>query len=114
MVRAKSPSRTILVTDATAAAGAPPGRYTLGDLEIEGDAAGRVTIPGTDRLAGSALTLDRAVSVAVVASGLPLEEVLPMASTRPAAFLGIPPSGRVRAGWDPRRGALTALRVEET
>jgi N-acetylglucosamine-6-phosphate deacetylase len=114
MVRAKSPSRTILVTDATAAAGAPPGRYTLGDLEIEGDATGRVTIPGTQRLAGSALTLDRAVSIAAVATGLPLEEVLPMASTRPAAVLGISPSGRVRADWDPVCGALTSLRVEPT
>ena len=114
MVRAKTPSRVILVTDATAAAAAPPGRHTLGELEVESDSAGRVTLPGSERLAGSALTLDRAVAVATAATGLPLEEVLAMASSRPAAFLGIPPSGRVTGDWDPRGGVLTVVRVEES
>ena len=44
-----------------AAADAPPGRYPLGDGEVEATPAGRVQIPGQANLAGSALTLDRAV-----------------------------------------------------
>ena len=46
VVRAKSPERTILVTDAMAAAGMPPGRYTIGGQPVELDATGRVAAPG--------------------------------------------------------------------
>ncbi len=112
MVRAKTPSRTILVTDATAAAAAPPGRYTLGEVEIERDAAGRVTLPGTSTLAGSALTLDQAVANAVRDTGLSLEEVLPMASTQAAAGLGLAAAGRGWAEWDPATGSFAVVRVE--
>jgi hypothetical protein len=34
-------------------------------------------------------------------TGLPLEDVVPMASTVPASYLGIPPGGMVTAEWDP-------------
>jgi len=112
MVRAKTPLRTILVTDATAGAAAPAGRYTLGELEIERDADERVTLPGGSKLAGSALTLDRAVAIAVRQTGLPLEEVLPMVSTRPAASLGLAPAGRVEADWDPQAGTFDVTRVD--
>ena len=96
MARAKGVERTLLVTDATAAAGCPPGRYRRGSLDVELDATGRVAAPGASNLAGSALTMDRAVALAVRFTGLPLAEVLPMASTRPAAYLGLPPS----AAWN--------------
>src|SRR5439155_51975 len=94
MVRAKTPARTALVTDATAGAGAPPGRYGIGELEIERGADGRVVLPGTPKLAGSALTLDAAVARAVRETELPIEDVLPMASTIPAACLGASTAGR--------------------
>lgn len=113
MVRAKTPARTILVTDATPAAALPPGRYTLGTQEIEKDAHGRVTLPGTNKLAGSALTLDRAVAVAVRDTGLPLDQVLPMVSIHPAAYLGLSPAGRVSAEWDPA-GSFTVTGVDGT
>lgn len=112
MVRAKTPERAILVTDATAAAAAAPGRYTLGDLAIERSAAGRVTLPGEGKLAGSALTLDDAVGRAVREAGIPVEEALAMASTRPAAALGAPPAGRVRGEWDAAAGTFTVTAVE--
>src|SRR5919106_1697854 len=111
MVRAKTPQRSILVTDATAAAAAPAGRYALGTLEIERDGDGRVTLPGTSKLAGSALTLDRAIGLAVRQTGLSLDEVLPMASTRPAACLGVAPRGRLTAEWDPDRGRFSVTAV---
>jgi N-acetylglucosamine-6-phosphate deacetylase len=112
MVRAKTPARSILVSDATAAAAAPPGRYTLGELEIERTLHGRVVLAGEAKLAGSALTLDRAVARTVRDTGLPLEEVLPMASVRPAAYLGLAPAGRLRAEWSPGTGSLDILAVE--
>jgi N-acetylglucosamine-6-phosphate deacetylase len=112
MVRAKTSARSILVTDATAAAGAPPGRYTLGELEIERDAAGRVSLPGEGKLAGSSLTLDQAVSRAARETGLPLEEVLAMASNQPAAAVGASPAGRVVADWDDRARTFAVSSVE--
>ena len=100
MVRAKGPARTILVTDATAAAGSAPGRYRIGAIECELGADGRVSLPGTPFLAGSSLTLDRAVANTVRFAGLPIETVIPMASTIPAQYLGTTIDGIVTADWD--------------
>ena len=86
-IRAKSTDRSILITDAMAAADAPPARYALGRLQIDVHAEGRVVLPGTDYLAGSALTLDRAV-VNVARSGIAtFEEAWQMASVNPARLL---------------------------
>jgi N-acetylglucosamine-6-phosphate deacetylase len=111
MVRAKTPARTILVTDATAAAGMPPGRYTIGGQQVELDASGRVAAPGAPNLAGSALTLPAAIGLTVRFTGLALEEVLPMASSRPAEYAGLRPAGTVTAEWDEDASALRVLAV---
>jgi N-acetylglucosamine-6-phosphate deacetylase len=110
MVRAKTLARTVLVTDATAAAARPPGRYQLGDIAIDLSAGGRATIAGTDRLAGSALTLDVALANAARFTGRTLEEVLPLATTQPARAVGLAVAGRVLATWDPE---AFILRVEQ-
>src|SRR5487761_2448494 len=87
MLRAKTVARSILVSDATAAAGAGPGLYRLGDLTIERGADGAVRLPGTDRLAGSTLVLADAVRN-LVAWGLASEaEATRMAAANPAALL---------------------------
>jgi N-acetylglucosamine-6-phosphate deacetylase len=112
MVRAKTPARSILVTDATAAAAAPPGRYSLGGLEIERDAAGRVTLPREGKLAGSSATLDHVVRCAARDTGLPIEEVLAMASTHPAAYMGTAPAGRLVAEWDAQAATFAVTGVE--
>jgi len=113
MVRAKTPARTILVTDATTAAGQPPGDYMLGTVRVHLDEAGRVAVPGQPNLAGSALSLDRAIGNTVRFTGLPLADVLPMASTTPARYLGIAPRGRVHASWDAAASRFTVLRVSD-
>jgi N-acetylglucosamine-6-phosphate deacetylase len=107
MVRAKTPRRVVLVTDATTAAGQPPGDYMLGSLKVHLDENGRVAVPGQPNLAGSALSLDRAIGNAVRFTGLPLTEVLPMATTQPAGILGLSPRGKIRARWDPESSRLT-------
>jgi len=87
LLRAKGPARSVLVSDATAAAAAPPGRYRLGDLAIDSGADGMVRLPGTDRLAGSSLRLCQAVAN-LIAWGLAAEaEATAMAREIPAALL---------------------------
>jgi N-acetylglucosamine-6-phosphate deacetylase len=70
MVRAKGAGRTILVTDAIAAAGCAPGRYRIGAVDCELGEDGRVSLPGTPYLAGSSLTMDRAIANAAAAIGM--------------------------------------------
>jgi len=111
MIRAKTPARTMLVTDAIAAAGMPPGVYTLGRQRVELDATGRVAAPGASNLAGSALALPVAIGNAVRFTGLPLDDVLPMASARPAEYIGIATAGTVVAEWDAHATTLRVVRV---
>jgi N-acetylglucosamine-6-phosphate deacetylase len=111
MVRAKTPRRAILVTDAVAAAGCPPGIYELNGDKVVLSEDGRVFQPGTPWLAGAALSMDRAVANTVKFTGLPLEEVLPMASSQPAKYIGSEPLGRVTADWNATDCVLSNLKV---
>ncbi len=120
MVRAKTPGRCLLVTDATMCAGCPPGRYHLGALEVELSPEGRVQAPphprgpgspGAATLAGSALTLPQAVANMCRFAGLSLAEALPLAAEQPAAYLGEAPRGRLELEWDEERGSLRVERV---
>ena len=106
MVRAKGAQRTILVTDAIAAAGCTPGRYTIGAVDCELGENGRVSLPGTPYLAGSSLTMDHAIANTVRFTGLTLEEVVPMASTNAASSVGMKTAGTVIADWDANAGEL--------
>jgi len=82
-----APGRVVLMTDAMAAAAAPEGRYLLGGLDVD-VANGRAVVAGTDTLAGSTLTMDRAIEVCVSA-GVPADEALAAATTVPSAVLGL-------------------------
>jgi len=111
MVRAKTPARVVLVTDAIAAAGQPPGEYRLGAVTVRLDENGRVAVPGQPNLAGSALSMDRAVANTVRFAGIPLEQALAMASTIPASYLDTTPSGVLEMEWDPGAFTLRVLKV---
>src|SRR5512136_2002021 len=113
MVRAKTPGRVVLVTDAIAAAGQPPGEYQLGELRVRLDENGRVAVPGQPNLAGSALSMDRAVGNTVRFAGVPLEDALRMASTGPADYLGVEPAGTLDLEWDPEAFTLRVVRVND-
>ena len=113
MVRAKGLDRSILVTDAIAAAGCAPGTHTLGGVTSVLSEDGRVSLPGTPYLAGSALTMDRAIANTVRYTGLPIAKVIPMASTIPAAYLGLTTLGTVHADWDPETADLRVRRVDD-
>ena len=73
----------------------------------------RVSLRGTPYLAGSALTLPEAIGNTVRFTGLDVDDVLPMASTVPALYLGIQPAGTVTAEWDVAACRLEVQRVTE-
>ena len=79
--------RLVLVSDATAAAGAPPGRYRLGGREIVSDGA-TARIGG--RLAGSAAGLDAGPRT-LAAAGIPRGVALAAAVDAPRRVLRLPP-----------------------
>lgn len=112
-LRAKGARRIVLVTDAIAAAGAPPGRYQLAGVEVISDGNSARLIDGT--LAGSTLTLDAAVRNMVRLAGATPAEALAMASTVPAEAVGLTDRGRLATGL---RADLTLwsadLSVEQT
>lgn len=97
MITAKGVARSVLVSDAVALAGMPPGIYDTpvgGQVEVHPD--GRVCLYGTDRLAGSLATLPHCISCAVQMTGLPLHDVLAMATLNPGRFMG--GRGRIELG----------------
>ena len=94
--RAKGPHQAILVTDAMSAAGMPDGEYQLGGFAVH-VANGRATARGV--LAGSVLTLDRALGNLVAFSGARVDEALRALTTNPAEMIGAGvQAGRVVAG----------------
>ncbi len=87
LVRAKGVERTVLMTDAIRAAGMPDGIYDLGGQQVT--VKQRVARIATGSLAGSTLTMDRAVRNAMAAADLTLSETLQMASYNPAQVIGV-------------------------
>jgi len=83
--RAKGAERAILVTDAMSAAGMPDGEYRLGGFAVQ-VAGGRAMANGV--LAGSVLTLDRALANFMTFTGAPADNALPLLTANPAAMTG--------------------------
>lgn len=84
--KAKGPDKAILVTDSMSATGMPDGTYTLGTFQVQ-VTNGRAMANGS--LAGSVLTMDRAVANLQRFTGLPLDTAVRLASHNPAALLGL-------------------------
>ncbi len=87
LLRAKGVSRSILITDATAAAGTAPGLYHFAGMTVQHMEDGSVTVPGGATLAGSALCLDQAVRNMIAWNLASPAAALAMASTQPAALI---------------------------
>jgi N-acetylglucosamine-6-phosphate deacetylase len=90
---AKGEDRAILITDAISATGMPDGRYRLGTFEVD-VSNGRAT--SAERLAGSVLTMDRAVRNIMEIASFSLRQSVRLATINPARMLGI----------EDRRGSL--------
>jgi N-acetylglucosamine-6-phosphate deacetylase len=99
--------RLMLVTDAVAALGLPPGPVHLGEMAAVAGPAGVRTADGT--LAGSTLSMDQAVRNLMAFTGCSLVDAARCASATPAALLGDSSRGRLEPG---RRGDVVVLSPE--
>ena len=94
-LKAKGPDAAVLITDSIAATGMPEGRYRLGSVDVEVK-DGRCIADG--RLAGSVLTLDRAVRNVMQFGHWDLQKSVRLATLNPARIAGIANRGRLEAG----------------
>jgi N-acetylglucosamine-6-phosphate deacetylase len=94
------PHRVALVTDAMRACGLGDGTYKLyGKEVVVADGAARLADSGA--LAGSVLTMARAVKNMVELAGVPIERVLPLATSIPARVAGVGDrKGKIESGYD--------------
>ncbi len=106
--RAKGREGLTLVTDATAAQGHGDGIYTLGDFRIEVRGA-LCTLMDGQTIAGSVLTMNRAVGNAIAFTGMSLIDAAEMASAAPAKLCGVADrKGRIAPGMDADLALLNA------
>jgi N-acetylglucosamine-6-phosphate deacetylase len=96
LVRAKGASRIALTTDQTAAAGMPPGSYTLSGRSVVSD--GTVVRLEDGTLAGSVATMDQLVRRMSGLPGMNVARAVAMASAVPARVLGERSLGKIRVG----------------
>jgi N-acetylglucosamine-6-phosphate deacetylase len=98
LLQAKGAGGVVLISDGISATGMPDGKYMLGGLEVT--VSGGVCRNSEGRLAGSTLTLDRALRN-IVALGAPLADAVRMLTLNPASLLGIEfKKGALRTGAD--------------
>jgi N-acetylglucosamine-6-phosphate deacetylase len=85
--RCKGAGETALVTDAMAAMGMPPGKYSIGGQSVRvNDSSARLE---NGKLAGSILRMDQAVRNMITHTGCSLAEAFYMANAVPAEVLGM-------------------------
>lgn len=111
-IRAKAVSRAVLVTDASAPAGAQAGRYRLGAQDADLLPDGRVVLAGTNRLAGSSLKMNDAVANVMRMAGVSLCEAIMMATINPARIVHM--AGRENGLVPGERADLVMFRANET
>jgi N-acetylglucosamine-6-phosphate deacetylase len=98
LLQAKGAGGVILVSDGISATGMPDGKYTLGTFEVT--VSGGICRNSEGKLAGSTLTLDRALRN-IVNLGIPLADALRMLTLNPATLLGLEfKKGSLRPGAD--------------
>jgi len=98
LVKIKGVEKIILVSDSMMAAGLSDGEYTLSGQKVEVK-NGRATLSdGT--LAGSTLTLNKAIYNMVYTVGVALKDAVRMATLNPAKMLGLSHKGSIEIGKD--------------
>jgi N-acetylglucosamine-6-phosphate deacetylase len=94
---AKGPEQTVLITDAISATGMPEGRYRLGSVEVN---VHDDKCLADGKLAGSVLTMDRAVRNLARFAKWELPQAVAAASQNPARAAGIAKKGILAGGAD--------------
>ncbi|MEP7286000.1 MAG: N-acetylglucosamine-6-phosphate deacetylase [Chloroflexota bacterium] len=99
VVRAKGSQGVVLITDAIVGTGMPDGQYQFGGQTVTVGYGMATLSDGT--LAGSVLTMDRALRNILKATGLTLAEAWPMTSANAARQIGIADrKGKLTVGLD--------------
>jgi N-acetylglucosamine-6-phosphate deacetylase len=104
-LKAKGPDAAVLITDATAATGMPDGHYRLGSIDVEVK-DGRCMAGG--HLAGSVLTMDRAVRNVMQFAAWDLQRAVRLATLNPSRVAGLSGKGRIEAGAEADMVVLSA------
>ncbi len=86
--KAKGKERILLISDAAALAGSPPGIYQWGEMHIEVFEDGHMGLAGTSSLAGASLLLDTCVAHLSEVSGFSLAASVACATANPHALFG--------------------------
>lgn len=94
-LQAKGIENSVLITDAISATGMPDGTYQLGPIQVEVK-AGRCTSDG--KLAGSVLTMDRAIRNVQQFAGWSLQDAVRAATLNPTRAAGLAKHGTLTAG----------------
>jgi N-acetylglucosamine-6-phosphate deacetylase len=103
-LEAKGLERSVLITDATAAAGMPDGKYQLGPIQVEVK-DGKCTKDG--QLAGSVLTMDSAVRNITRFAGWSLRDAVRAATLNAARAVGLTEHGKLAPGAEANIVALS-------
>ncbi len=105
VIRAKGVERSILVSDAVAAAGLPPGEYEMFDgSTVVLQPSGRLELKGTPYLAGAVTSLGPCLVNAVRYAGVTFGDAVRMVTSNPARLLGLP----IAAGHESLRVGMVA------
>lgn len=102
LYRAVGPQRLAVITDAAGLTGLDlaDGMHSIGDSKVE-FRGGLPRVPGTDTIAGSTLTMDRALLNIMAFTGVDLAEAIQMTSATPARAAGLGDrKGRIAVGFD--------------
>jgi len=94
-LKMKGPERAILVTDGMSATGMPDGEYDLGGIAVT--VKDGVCLSGST-LAGSVLTMDKAVANLQAFTGTPLAMAVRLAAQNPARMIGLPQINALAVG----------------
>ncbi len=112
MVWSSSHDRLILVTDAVSATGMPEGKYRIGEVVIDVHDGRAHNAEGV--LAGSVLTMERALDVLMQTTGASLDEAVSAVTTHPALALNRPELGSLSLGAKGNAVLLDGLTVVAT
>jgi N-acetylglucosamine-6-phosphate deacetylase len=94
-----NPEGLVLITDAIQALGMSPGQYQLGNMNVTVN-NDKATITDTNTIAGSVLSLDKAVRNLVSATGCSQAYAIEAASLKPAQALNLSSKGNLNVGSD--------------
>jgi N-acetylglucosamine-6-phosphate deacetylase len=109
-IRAKGIERSVLVTDAVMPAGCEPGDFALGEMNLTLHPGDKVTLKGSNQLAGSALKMHVGVSRLMSLAGLSLRDAVTLATTNAARVGRV--GGRMRGLNPGERADLVEFKLD--